>query len=72
MGKILIVGSGISGLSAAISLAQKGKSVVLLSPYASERAQSVMAAGGINAALNTRGKAIRRTSIRRTHCKADG
>lgn len=56
MGKILIVGSGISGLSAAISLAQKGKQVLLLSPYASERSQSVMAMGGINAALNTKGE----------------
>lgn len=56
MGKILIVGSGISGLSSAISLAKKGRQVVLISPYASERAQSVMAAGGINAALNTKGE----------------
>lgn len=54
MGKIVIIGSGISGLSAAISLVQAKHQVLLVSPYASERAQSVMAAGGINAALNTK------------------
>lgn len=56
MRKILIIGSGISGLSAAITLAQAGHPVLLVSPYASERAQSIMAAGGINAALNTKGE----------------
>ena len=49
MGKVLIIGCGISGLSAAISLAEKGIKSVLISPFPSERAQSVMAAGGINA-----------------------
>lgn len=49
MKNIIVIGSGISGLSAAISLAEKGKIVTLVSPYPSERAQSVMAAGGINA-----------------------
>ena len=33
-----------------------GDDVVLVSPYPSERAQSVMAAGGINAAINTAGE----------------
>ncbi|MBR1506434.1 MAG: FAD-binding protein [Eubacterium sp.] len=49
MGKVLIIGCGISGLSSAISLAEKGIKSVLVSPFPSERAQSVMAAGGINA-----------------------
>lgn len=54
--KILIVGSGIAGLSCAISSAKKGYNVVLASPCYSERSQSVMAAGGINAALDTKGE----------------
>lgn len=54
--KVLVVGSGIAGLSAAICAAERGSHVVLVSPYASERAQSVMAAGGINAALDTMGE----------------
>lgn len=54
--KVLIIGSGISGLAAAIAAADMGDYVVLVSPYPSERAQSVMAAGGINAAVNTVGE----------------
>ena len=53
MKHVLIVGSGLSGLSCAIALAEKGIGSKLISPYPSERAQSVMAAGGINAALGT-------------------
>lgn len=49
---VIVIGSGISGLSAAISLAESGKRVTLVSPYSSERSQSVMAAGGINAAYD--------------------
>lgn len=51
MKHILIIGSGLSGLSCAIQLAENGISSTLVSPYPSERAQSVMAAGGINAAI---------------------
>ena len=51
MKHVLIVGSGLSGLSCAIKLAESGISSTLVSPCSSERAQSVMAAGGINAAL---------------------
>ena len=51
MKKVLIIGSGLSGLSCAIGLAEKGIASVVVSPYPSERSQSVMAAGGINAAL---------------------
>ena len=51
MKHVLIIGSGLSGLSCAIALAENGIRSTLVSPYPSERAQSVMAAGGINAAL---------------------
>lgn len=53
MKHVLVVGSGLSGLSCAIELAENGSSITLVSPYPSERAQSVMAAGGINAAIGT-------------------
>ena len=53
MKHILIIGSGLSGLSCAIKLAENGISSTLISPYPSERAQSVMAAGGINAAIGS-------------------
>lgn len=53
MKHVLVVGSGLSGLSCAIHLAESGISSTLVSPYPSERAQSVMAAGGINAAIGT-------------------
>ena len=51
MKKVLIIGSGIAGLSAAICCAQKGMEVTIVSPFPSERSQSVLAAGGINAVL---------------------
>ena len=53
---VLVIGSGISGMTAAISLAEKGIRVIMASPFVSERSQSVMAAGGINAALNNMGE----------------
>lgn len=56
MKTVLIIGSGIAGLSCAIESAALGMQVILASPFPSERAQSVMAAGGINAALNTKGE----------------
>lgn len=56
MKRIIIVGSGIAGLTCAIKIAESGDEAILVSPYPSERAQSVMAAGGINAALNTKGE----------------
>ena len=49
MKKAVIIGSGIAGLSCAISLAEKGIKSVVVSPFPPERSQSVMAAGGINA-----------------------
>ena len=51
MKQVLIIGGVLSGLSCAIGLAEKVISSTLVSPYPSERSQSVMAAGGINAAL---------------------
>lgn len=51
MKRVLIIGSGIAGLTCAIETAKKGNKAILVSPYPSERAQSVMAAGGINAVL---------------------
>ena len=51
-----IIGAGLAGLSAAITLAEKGITCNLVSNYPSERAQSVMAEGGINGALDTMGE----------------
>ena len=52
MKKAIIIGSGISGMTCAAALAKKGIHVLLVSPFPSERSQSVMAAGGINAVLS--------------------
>ena len=49
MKHVLVIGSGIAGLSCAVSCAQKGMQVTMVSPFPSERSQSVLAAGGINA-----------------------
>jgi succinate dehydrogenase / fumarate reductase flavoprotein subunit len=51
MDKVIVIGSGIAGCSCATRLAEAGLHVLLVSPHPSERAQSVMAAGGINAVL---------------------
>ena len=53
---VLVVGSGISGMTTAITLAKEGIRSILISPFVSERSQSVMAAGGINAALDNMGE----------------
>jgi succinate dehydrogenase / fumarate reductase flavoprotein subunit len=53
---IIIIGAGLAGISAAITIAKQGKSCILVSAQASERAQSVLAEGGVNAALNTKGE----------------
>ena len=47
----VIIGAGIAGMSAALHLAQKNIPVTLVAPYPSVRSQSVMAEGGINAAI---------------------
>ena len=54
--KILIIGSGLAGLSAALECALRSKECVLVSSAPAQRAQSVMAEGGINAALDTKGE----------------
>ncbi len=54
MKNILVVGNGLAGMSAAIHLAELGSHVTLISKLSPDRSQSVMAAGGINAALNTK------------------
>lgn len=53
---ISIIGAGLAGLSAAISLAERGIQSNLVSRQPSERAQSVLAEGGINAALDVMGE----------------
>lgn len=54
MKQIIVIGSGMAGMSAAIRAAELGGHVVLVAPVIAERSQSVMAMGGINAALNTK------------------
>lgn len=49
MREVLIIGSGIAGMACAVRCAEQNARVTLVSPYPSERSQSVMAAGGINA-----------------------
>ena len=51
MDKAIVIGSGIAGCACAVRLADAGVHVLLVSPFPSERSQSVMAAGGINAVL---------------------
>ena len=51
--KVLIIGNGIAGMSAAIEAAELDDEVILVSPVQSERTQSVMAAEGINAVVDT-------------------
>lgn len=52
MSKIIVVGNGLAGLSAAISAVENGSEVTLISYLSPDRSQSVLAAGGINAALD--------------------
>ena len=56
MGRVNVIGAGLAGLSAAIHLAKQGIPCNLISSMPSERAQSVLAEGGINAALDTMGE----------------
>ena len=56
MTTVNIIGAGLAGLSAAITLAKQNITCNLISLQASERAQSILAAGGINAVLNTMGE----------------
>ena len=56
METVVIIGNGMAGLTAAIHCRDKNKKVILVSVGAPEKSQSVMAMGGINAALNTKGE----------------
>jgi succinate dehydrogenase / fumarate reductase flavoprotein subunit len=56
MERIQIIGAGLAGLSAAIALAKMDLACNLISIQPSERAQSVMAEGGVNGALDTMGE----------------
>ncbi|MBP3870583.1 MAG: FAD-binding protein [Faecalicoccus sp.] len=51
--EVSIIGAGMAGLSAAIWLAKHGVSCNLISSHPSVQAQSVLAEGGINAAMDT-------------------
>ena len=53
---ITIIGAGLAGLSAAVKLAEQNTDCRLVSAQISERAQSVLAEGGINAALDVMGE----------------
>ncbi len=54
--KIIIVGGGLAGLSAAIKTAESGGAVDLFSVVPVKRSHSVCAQGGINAAKNLKGE----------------
>src|SRR5271157_5940108 len=54
--KIIVVGGGLAGLSAAIRVAEAGVPVELFSIVPVKRSHSVCAQGGINAAKNTKGE----------------
>ncbi|WP_263641162.1 FAD-binding protein [Methanobrevibacter arboriphilus] len=54
MPNIIIIGSGFAGISASLTVAKNGFNVILISNMPAERSQSVMAEGGINAALNSK------------------
>ena len=54
--KVNIVGAGLAGLAAALTLSEAGIPSRLISVQTSERAQSNLAEGGINACLNVMGE----------------
>ncbi|MBO5574335.1 MAG: FAD-binding protein [Clostridium sp.] len=56
MNRVNIIGAGLAGLSAALTLAEQNIPSNLISLQPSERAQSVLAQGGMNAALNIMGE----------------
>ncbi len=56
MDRVIIIGSGAAGLSAAIALAEENVPSLIIQEMPSWRAQSNMAEGGINAAIDTMGQ----------------
>lgn len=54
--KIVVVGGGLAGLSAALKAAEAGADIDLLSIVPVKRSHSVCAQGGINGAVNTKGE----------------
>jgi succinate dehydrogenase / fumarate reductase flavoprotein subunit len=54
--EVIVVGGGLSGLSAAMRLAEKGCYVKVVSVTKVKRSHSVCAQGGINAAINLKGE----------------
>ncbi len=55
---LIVVGGGLAGLMSTIKAAEKGAHVDLFSVVPVKRSHSVCAQGGINGAVNTKGKAI--------------
>lgn len=54
--RVIVVGGGLAGLSAAMKLAEKGCHVTIVSVTKCKRSHSVCAQGGINAAINSMGE----------------
>lgn len=54
--KIVIIGGGLAGLSAAMKIAEAGHAVDMISVVPVKRSHSVCAQGGINGAVNTKGE----------------
>lgn len=54
--KVIVVGGGLAGLSAAMKLAENGCHVKIVSVTKVKRSHSVCAQGGINAAMNEKGE----------------
>jgi len=54
--KVIVVGGGLAGLSAAMKLAENGCKVQIVSVTKVKRSHSVCAQGGINAAMNSMGE----------------
>lgn len=52
MEQIIVIGAGLAGLAAACQAARQGQTCLLVSPQPSERTQSVLAEGGISAAVD--------------------
>ena len=69
MDRVVIIGSGAAGLSAAIRLAEENVPSFIVEEMPPWRAQSNMAEGGINAALDTMGQHDKPALHKRKHTK---